>query len=305
MAENEKIAFTAYGVVVDDLCVTISTWSDEVDNGGDLKLFFKSYNRDTKAWYDDPDRYKQVSDQLEEAFGVTLDDVLADPECIGEMTEFEAYYDPSRNNPISLRPFGKAYTSYDKLDIAASKALKSMHGDIVTSPVEIAFNHGLASTTGEPYAIGRFEFGVRATVKGEDKLFRVSQICIPGKTEDDRDTIIGLKFLNDDIRDKFAKVDTHTAGNANVEAHILKIAERMAESRRDNIICDRVYQLTGLDLMQMVEQKKCLPVDSIEVREIPANNAQFIIANLDIERCTELADEMNAAEVDEDDVPFA
>ena len=174
--------------------IIIEAYSDDVDAGGSVSVFFKKFDADHQPKiFDDEETKKNADEILTKTFGedATVDAVIADPNILLGR-EFEGYPAEESDN-IYLTPRA-AFIEFSKIEKKSDeKALTNLVANgatVETLPVTETRGYGI-SKNGEFWSQHRFNVGIPVEVNGETKIFKVSQL----EVIDENDK--GKKFSTD------------------------------------------------------------------------------------------------------------
>lgn len=179
----------------DDQLTKVSvTWASEVDGGlllliktpdgnaRNFKIITQAYDTEKKEYYDDEETF-ETAKELAESYGADINDPTS---FMGK--EIEVYVLDDR---VSSKPI-QQFIRYDKLTPAVARKV-GKGGPYETTPVTDfvgqRFNVGIVVPTGKVDEDGNEEVA----------KYRLSNFVIPAKNEDEKDTIISLKYATKEI----------------------------------------------------------------------------------------------------------
>lgn len=266
MASNEskeKVLFKVVDVTVDATSIKVFGFSEDIEDGGELHIYTKKYDNTSKQFVEDAATTAAANEATQAVFGVDAEDINKDNALDFLDTEFEGYLSDNGSS-IFLTPPAK-FVSYDKINGAAAKVLKGLGGPIDSTPVTETRRHAV-SKAGQPYAICRFELGVVADVRGEQKTYRVSQLAFNNPDDpDEGDIIVSLNYLDKTAKDKYADLDMGRITDPSRAKAIELVADKMVDSRRRRIIEDFSKASGGDSLEQIVGEGGTITFDYLEV----------------------------------------
>lgn len=285
--------------------IIIEAYSDDVDAGGSVSVFFKKFDADHQPKiFDDEETKKNADEILTKTFGedATVNAVIADPNILLGC-EFEGYPAEESDN-IYLTPRA-AFIEFSKIEKKSDeKALTNLVANgatVETLPVTETRGYGI-SKNGEFWSQHRFNVGIPVEVNGETKVFKVSQL----EVIDENDK--GKKFSTDYKDGKRGGFTKKTANGmviaiCDADEKLRRIAEgdfdddperanrirNLADSSLDKSrarVVEGVREYAGYDLDDIVkraadgDKTATLTISDITIGSVAGNDSRFIVATL-------------------------
>lgn len=263
--------------------IVVTAYSEELDAGGDLAIFFKKFDTATKKFVDDADTMAHAEETLDKLFGKSVAEVMKDTRVLNGV-EFDAYLGANGDSIYANPP--REFITFSKIDAKAKAAIKKLSFPVTSTPVRDARTHGV-SKKGNFYSMHQIEMGLPVEVDGELKYFRISQIANP----DPKGRAMSLNYRDSnrgghknafganmcDADHKLQMIaDGSFDDNPALAAQMEKIATQALDSARDRLLID-VKEAYGIDLLDCEDGVEIVDID---IATVAANNSLYLIATL-------------------------
>lgn len=104
-----------------------------------------------------------------------------------------------------------------------------------------------------------------ATVNGEEKLFKVSQLVIPSDDLEEEDTEISLKYINKSVKKQKEMLQADEVADTRIEQVKANIEEETKTLREEKV--QELETALGINVDKLIEDKENVVIESVELKK--------------------------------------
>lgn len=104
-----------------------------------------------------------------------------------------------------------------------------------------------------------------ATVNGEEKLFKVSQLVIPSDDLEEEDTEISLKYINKSVKRQKEMLQADEVAGTRIEQVKANIEEETKTLREEKV--QELETALGINVDNLIEGKENVVIESAELKK--------------------------------------